>query len=83
MVGSMRSILACSLAALLSTVVLGCGQRGPLRLAPTPGAVANSGPAGSPDARVNHRAPNTAPPETTEATPLRLDPSLPSGPNRP
>jgi len=106
MVGSVRSILACSLSGLRLTAVLGClaggllgclagcGQRGPLRLAPAPAAPANSEPAGLSNSAVlpatrsapqttDRRAPDAVAPENIQTTPLRLEPSLQSGPNRP
>jgi len=85
MVGRVRSILACSLYSLRPTAALwclvgclvggsvgglvGCGQRGPLRLAPT--------------SQTDSRAPNATPPQPIQAIPLRLEPSLQSGQNRP
>jgi hypothetical protein len=93
MVGRVRSILACSSYSLRPTAALwclvgclvggsvggliGCGQRGPLRLAPASQATSPM------TSQTDSRAPNATPPQPIQAIPLRLEPSLQSGQNRP
>ncbi|NBS95248.1 MAG: hypothetical protein EBT08_03690 [Betaproteobacteria bacterium] len=88
MLSGVRLILACGLSCLFVTGTFGCGQRGPLRLAPLP-ADRTAGAAGGPQTaetapdRQRPRDPartSTLPPETTEPAPLRLEPTLQSRP---